>query len=291
MRRLHLGAVVIIALSAGVLTAAEQLGPLDGTVLALRSSYVNAQSVGIVSKILVEEGQEVQRGEVLAELAAEVDRANWQLAFLQSQDDSNLRIAEAQLQQAEKDLARDKGLFESGTLRETDYERTRYAYDLAVLEVSARERELERLQAIADLRKATLEQSFIRAPFGGVVAAKLVELGETTYPLERRLFHLIDISKVYVEVHPDIALLKDLSVGMRAIVTTTLYPEAKLEGTVTFIAPAADVASGGRTFGFKVLVDNAGGLLRPGMKASATLDLSAEPVEQETSSPEVEAAK
>ena len=177
MRRMQVSAALIVALCAGASTAAERIGPLDGSVFALRSSYVNAQSIGIVSQILVEEGQRVEKGQILVQLANEVERANWELAFIQSKDDSNLRIAEARLEQAKKDLERDEGLYKKGTLRETDYEKTRYLCNLAELEVRARQRELERLKAVADLRKATLEQSSIRAPFNGIVAAKFIELG------------------------------------------------------------------------------------------------------------------
>jgi RND family efflux transporter MFP subunit len=149
--------------------------------------------------------------------------------------------------------------------------------------------ELKRLAALADLRKATLDQSSIRAPFSGIVAEKLIELGETTYPLDKRLFHIIDISKVYVDVHPEIALAKDISVGMKATVTTQHYPEERFPATVTFVSPAVDL--GGRSLGIKVLVDNAEGLLRPGMKASVSVELPSEDPEEGASPEGIEAAQ
>jgi RND family efflux transporter MFP subunit len=268
--------------------AGESVGPLDGTVLAFRSSYVNAETIGIVAEILVEEGQRVETGQELAQLSAEVERANYELALLQSRDDTALRITEANLKQAEKELERDEHLFKEGTIQEAAYEKTRYARDKASLEVESRKMELKRLAALADLRKATLDQSSLRAPFSGIVAEKLIELGETTYPLDKRLFHIIDVSKVYVDVHPEIALAKDISVGMSATVTTQHYAEKRFAATVTFVSPAVD--AGGRWLGIKVLVDNGEGLLRPGMKASVSVELPSEDPGEGASSEGIEAA-
>jgi len=254
----------LIAVSMAALASSGEEAATQGTVQALRSSYVNAEVVGNVAEILVEEGRRVEEGEVLCRLASAVQKANYDLASLQAKDETALDAARARLAQAERDLARAKTLGEGLAGSEVEVERARYNYDIAAIEVDAKEQELEQLRRVAALRKATLDQYTILAPFSGIVARKFIEVGETTYPLDKRLFHVIDISKVYVEAHPPISHLRDISKGMEVTVEARAVAGRTFTGEVTFIAPSAD--PGGRSFGIRAIVDNSEGLLMPEMK-------------------------
>ncbi len=249
--------------------SADDVQSLDGKVLAFRSSYMNAKIVGNVSQILVEEGQAVERGDVLLTLDDSVEAANYELARVQADDTTALQSAQALRDKTRKDLERTRGLVEKGTIRETELETAEYYHKLAQIQVDSAQKELDRLNKLVALRQAVRDQYTVCAPFSGIIAAKLIELGESSHPTDKRLFLLIDISKVYVEVHTDISLLSEITVGQGVAVTTELYPEKTFPGTVSFISPSADPASA--TFGFKVLVDNPESLLHPFLTASVSL--------------------
>jgi len=254
----------LIAVSMAAVASSSEEAAVQGTVQALRSSWVNAEVIGNVSEILVEEGRRVEEGEVLCRLSSAVQQANYDLARLQAEDETALDAARARLAQAERDLERAKTLGEGLAGSAVEVERARYNYEIAAIEVDAKERELEQLRRVAALRKATLDQYTILAPFCGIVAKKFIEVGETTYPLDKRLFHVMDISKVYVEAHPPISQLRNVRKGMEVTVKARAVADRTFTGEVTFIAPSAD--PGGRTFGIRAIVDNSEGLLMPEMK-------------------------
>lgn len=264
--------LIFAALAAAALGAggAEEPVVAPGTVRAFRSSYVNAEVVGNVSEILVEEGRRVEEGQVLCKLASAVQKANHDLAKLQAQDETALDATEKRLEQADRDLDRARKLDEGGTGSVVDLEKAQNARDVAAIEVEAQKKELEQLQIIAELRKATLDQYTIRAPFSGIVAEKSVEVGESTYPLDKRLFHIVDTRKVYIEAQPNMSLLGKVETGMQVTVKVRARPGRIFPAEITFIAPTADI--GGRSFGIKAIVDNSEGLLMPGMVAEVCFD-------------------
>lgn len=266
-RRLSMLLAAILATSGQAFAAVE--GPFDGTVHAFRSSQINAPVIANVERIEVEEGQRVNEGDVLCRLDESVAKASYDLALLQSEDDTPLKASRLRLAQAKRGLDRAKELLEEDTISPAELEDAQYAYDMADADVQRKAYDLTRLVAGAVLSKARLDQYTLRAPFSGIIAEKFVEIGEATYPLDKRLFHLIDISKVYVEAHPNVSVLKKVRVGMPAVVTTPLYPDRRFSATVTYISPALD--TGGEWFGFKVLVENDEGLLKHAMRVSVTL--------------------
>jgi RND family efflux transporter MFP subunit len=267
-----IGTALVFAALLSASAAGQEEGALEcsGTVLAYRSSFVNSQVIGTAKEILAEEGEHVEEGAPLCRLDSELEKANYEYTRQQSLDDTALLGAEKAFAQANRDLDR---LERSGAgVSEAEREHARYTRDIAEIQVAAEKLKLERLKRLTALRKVELDRNTISAPFSGIVARKFIELGETTYPLDKRLFQLIDISKVYVEVHADIELLRLISTGDAVSVVVDLYPEKTFPGTVTFIAPSADLGGGG--FAFKVLVDNPDGLLKPEMKACVRMPVA-----------------
>lgn len=269
--------LIFAALAAAALGAdgGEEPVVAPGTVQAFRSSYVNAEVIGTVSEILVEEGQRVEEGQVLCRLASAVQEANHDLAKLQAEDKTALDATVKRLEQADRDLERAEKLAQDGPGSVVDLEKAQNARDVTAIEVEAQGNELKQLEIIARLRKATLDQYTIRAPFSGVVAEKSIEVGESTYPLNTRLFHIVDTSKVYLKAQPNMSLLGKVETGMQVTATARNHPGRTFPAEITFIAPTADI--GGRSFEIKAIVDNSEGLLMPGMLATVCFDGSQAP--------------
>ncbi|MCD6405275.1 MAG: efflux RND transporter periplasmic adaptor subunit [Planctomycetes bacterium] len=274
----------LVALLVQAAPADEAAKPLGGTVKAYRSSYLNARTIGNVSVIYVDEGQFVEKGQPLLQMDDTLEQANYNLAKSQSEDKTALEAAEAFRDQRKRELDRNEKLWKKGTIEKASYEVVKYAYTAADIDVRAKQAHLDQLADLAAYRKAAADQYEVRAPFAGIIVEKLIEVGETTYPLDKRLFHLVDISKVYVEVYPDITFLKKIKVGLPVRVTTELYPQKEFHGRVSSISVSTEI--GGENFGFKVLADNPDGLLLPEMKASVTIEAGKESVQAPAAAPE-----
>jgi len=245
------------------LAAAAETG-LTGNVLPFRTSWVNAKTIGNVTEVHVHEGQKVNEGDALAQLDDEIERANCDITVLQAEDETGVEAARIQLAQAERDLNRAKTISEKGAGTPIELERAQYAYDVSLNAVKSKQLDHDRYVVAVKSRKTAVENCVVRAPFAGLVAVKAIEVGETTAPVDRKLFQIIDISKVYVDVHVETRLIRELGAGDTAAVTSDIFPDRRFAGAVSFISPATDL--GGHSIGMKLLVDNPDGVLRPGMK-------------------------
>lgn len=289
--------VAVVDLVDGV-TASGRVEPLARVAVMSRAS-------GILKELLVDEGDVVARGQVLAELDREQleaqlagDRAD--LASAEARlAAAGARVAEARVRLEDPELAfrrreaeRLRQLYESGdvTLREADEaERALSAVEfriaqaqaaLPVLEASVAEAEAEVASASAALERSetALREATIRCPMDGVVLVRSKEVGDGVSSIltaggnATQILTLGDLSEMYVEARVDEVDLGRIRTGMSAVVTVDAHRGRELAGEVLRIAPAGSVdANGIVTFEVRVSVEDPDGLLKPDMTADAKL--------------------
>jgi RND family efflux transporter MFP subunit len=194
----------------------------------------------------------------LAEL--QVDRAQEQLHLAEAQRDQialahqDVELAQRQvrLAQDQVDLARaGKGEVK---IRRGDVEAAAAGVKLAA--------------ASRDLASTTLSKSSVYAPISGLVSARLTEPGEYANPA-MPVFRLVDISRVYVNAVLSEADITRVSRGQQAAITLKGTAGARFVGQVVDITPSA--IPNQRNFIVRILVDNQGQVLRPGMSANVRI--------------------
>lgn len=124
------------------------------------------------------------------------------------------------------------------------------------------------IKALAETGTITPKYT-VRAPIAGRVIRRDVTLGELVRPDRDSLLVVADTSTLWVLVDVPEMRLKDVAVGATARITLAAFPGESFEGKVSFIS--ADLNEGTRTAQIRVEVDNAKGLLRPGMFAQAEI--------------------
>jgi membrane fusion protein (multidrug efflux system) len=233
-------------------TAAVETGSIareievSGTVEPLRSVGVNAQSAGALVAVNAEEGDFVQRGAVMArldarELQAQVEsaRANWEVA----------RDAFARAQQ----------LRERQVITQAEFDAARAA------EAAAR--------ASMDQLRTRIGYTVVRAPVGGVVTEKLVELGAVV-GAQTRLFTVAEVSTLVTRVGVSELDVGSLRVGQQARVMLDAYPGQQFQGRIRRIFPSADPTT--RLVPVEVaLTGEAATAARPGFLARVSFALGA----------------
>jgi len=228
---------------------------------------------------LIQEGDEVHRGEVLvslrqADYAAKVQEARAQLseaALNLNQANSQVQEGEAALRLAEANYNRARNLFEKQSLTRPDFDGAQAQLDTVRSRMDAA-RVLPKLahvksdaaQAMLHEAELAMDDSTLKAPMSGVVLKRLVEVGSLVGP-GSPAFAIADISSVKIVFGAPDSLLSHLKKGTAMTVTTESLP-GKFRGAVTLISPAADPRS--RVFDVELTVDNPGHRLKPGMVAS-----------------------
>lgn len=182
-----------------------------GEVRSLRAAKLAPGAGGEVVSIEVREGDRVEVGEVLVELDPRAAKARLRAAR------SNQRESDRELAQARRDAARAQSLGGS-VMAEAEIERETSRADT----LEARKR---RFGAEVEASRAELDDYRIIAPFTGILATRLVDLGQWVDPGETVL-ELISVDEVelLVDVRPE--LVGHLRVGGKA----SVYPSTALAG-------------------------------------------------------------
>ena len=221
----------------------------SGYVTARRQATVSSKVTGKVIEILIEEGMEVEEGQVLARLDV-------------SNVGAGLRLAEAQLGAARS------------TVRETEVRRDQAGIELRRQEKLVAERDRqpggagpgagrarcpggaastasERTSAVAERQVAVwrqqMEDRTIRAPFAGIVVAKNAQPGEMISPISAGggftrtgIGTVVDMSSLEIEVDVNEAYINRVRADQPVSATLDAYPDWRIPCHVIAVIPTAD---------------------------------------------------
>ncbi|MBQ7893306.1 MAG: efflux RND transporter periplasmic adaptor subunit [Alistipes sp.] len=213
----------------------------SGTVEEENGTAVSFPTGGTIRSIDVIVGQRVGAGQVLAT----VDPTSVQ---------SSYEAAKATLEQAQDAYARMKQLYDKGSLPEIQW-----------VEVQSKLQQAESMEQIA---RKNLDDCAIRAPFGGVISAKEMEVGQQAAP-GMPVVRVVKIDRVKVKIAVPEAEIADLKVGRKAEIRVAALGDKAFEGHVVEKGVAADPLS--HAYEVKLLVMNPTFELMPGMVTKTAL--------------------
>lgn len=201
---------------------------VNGRIAPLHLVEVKPSVGGELTEILVEEGDAVEQGNVLAR----IDSSRQQALVRQAM--AGLDAGLVGLSQADADLARAEALGQN--ISRTALGNARSAQQTAMQEVA-------RLKAIFDQIQIDLEKFTVLAPLSGTVLARNAEVGQSV-DLATPLFSVADLSQLVVETDVDEGYAALITPGLEAVLQLKGDIE-KLDGSVSFVAAQVDAATGG----------------------------------------------
>jgi RND family efflux transporter MFP subunit len=219
-----------------------------GYVVARRMATVSAKVTGRVREVLIEEGQKVEEGQVLARLDpvdAEAQRAlsASQLAASESQ----IASVQAQLKEAEANAARLSTLVAQKLVSRAQYEQAVAARDALRAQTATARRNAQVARDGLRIAGNGVDNTIVRAPFAGVVIAKSAQPGEIVSPLSAGggftrtgIGTIVDMDSLEVEVEVGEAYIGRVKPGMPTETVLNAYQDWKIPGKVIAIIPAAD---------------------------------------------------
>ena len=220
----------------------------SGYVTARREATVSSKITGKVTDVSIEEGMKVQEGQILARLDDTNVKASLQLAQAQLVSARNaLAETRVRIREAEQELERQAGLLKNKIATQADYDHA----EAAALALKAR---LEQQQAevlVAEKQMATwqqqLEDTVIRAPFGGIVTSKNAQPGEMISPISAGggftrtgIGTIVDMQSLEIEVDVNESYINRVEPGQPVEATLDAYPDWKIPCKVIAIIPTAD---------------------------------------------------
>jgi membrane fusion protein, multidrug efflux system len=218
---------------------------VSGIVEPLRTIGVNSQLSGAVTSVLVQEGDRVRRGTVLARMDSREIAAQFASA------EASFEVARAAYERAEQ-------LRERRVITLPEYERERTAYAAA--------------RAQVDQLRTRLSYATITAPLDGVITEKRVESGDVVGN-QARLFDLADVSQLVARVGVSELDIVELEQGDHVTITLDAHPNRALRGRIRRVFPSADPTT--RLVPVEVVFDTESArFARPGFLARVTFNLA-----------------
>ena len=217
---------------------------LVGALEAEESVVIRSETGGIIEKVEFEEGHEVQAKALLFRLRDAEER-------------SRLNEAQARLVLAEEEFRRAAVLAGKNSLSQAELDRAKAQRQVAEAQRIRREVELNRTE--------------IRAPFEGVLGARLVSPGDRIDP-DTALVRIDAVDRLRLIFSlPEIALAL-ARVGMKMEVKVVPFPNEQFSGEVYFVAPSLEPRN--RRLLIKAKVPNPDHRLRAGMFANIRVEIA-----------------
>jgi RND family efflux transporter MFP subunit len=250
---LFLGSRRPVEVETAVARSAAEGGPasvLDasGYVTARRIATVSSKITGKVREVMIEEGQRVEEGEVLATLDP-VD-ADAQRALATSQlaaAESNLAEAQAQLTLADRTLRRQRELAAQKLIAANLLDAAIADRDSRAARLASLRRSVQVARDQVAIAGISVENTVIRAPFSGVIVTKAAQPGEMISPISggggsirTGIGTLVDMDSLEVQVDVNEAYIGRVQPKMPVEAVLNAYPEWKIPGAVIAIIPTAD---------------------------------------------------
>jgi RND family efflux transporter MFP subunit len=185
----------------------------NGTFVPFTELDFLSENAGRVSKIYVDEGDRVSKGQVLARIDAEILN-------------TDRETAEAALQNALRDEARYSSSFQTGGVTQQQLDQAKLAVRNARLRLQSSQRRVS--------------DASIKSPINGIVNKRYIEVGAFVTAQGTQLFELVDVSRLKLRVNVNESQVANLSVGDKVQIKSNVFPADNFEGKITFIAAKAD---------------------------------------------------
>lgn len=244
---------------------------VDGSLEMPNKAYLSFGVTGTVSEVLVSEGSNVTKGQVLARLDAPSLRSSVDLAELQ------VKVAQEQVKQARAqydialvnlDNAGKSPLGESKEVLELRVDMAKASWETAKLNLEVTKLNLQ-------TAKLNLEKATIVAPFAGIIADITISQGKeiAAGTLATPAITLVDTRSIQMRGFIDEIDVAMVKIGQAASITLDALPNKGLDGKVAFVSPTGTVRAGIVSYETKITLENPAANLRDGMTATAEVIL------------------
>ena len=242
---------------------------------------VSAEATGVVEPINVIEVKSKSSGQIVAmpveigtyvkanDLLVQLDTRDTRNAYAQAKADLDAALIKLRVSRTARDRAAQ--LFKERIITSAENEAAEVDYANSQATVL-------RNRAALDLRAQSLEEATVRAPVGGTIIEKPVALGQViasgtgTAGGGTTILKMADLTKIRVRTLVNETDIGNVRSGLPATVTVDAFPDRPFTGVVEKIEPQATIQQSVTMFPVLVSIDNASGLLMPGMNGEVSIE-------------------
>jgi len=228
--------------------AANTVLNASGYVTARRQATVSSKFTGKIMEVMIEEGMQVEKDQVLARLDDVNIHASYALAEAQLRSsETSRKETEALLIEARAIFKRTQNLVDRKLASEAEMDRARAGSASLAAQLEHKQADVHVAEKQLDVYRQQLEDTIIRAPFAGVVVAKNAQPGEMISPnsagggfTRTGIGTIVDMGSLEIEIDVNEAYINRVKAGQKVVATLDAYPDWSIPCHVIAIIPTAD---------------------------------------------------
>ncbi len=261
--------VAVLWLTPAFVVSAQTLEPanraLDCMIEPKTIAEIGSADEGIIEEILIERGDRVSEGQILARLESSRETLAVELARLEAEQDVEVRSRRARVDYLRGEAQRAEKLFQKRIVSNQALDEAMVEQEISLLDLESAG--LRRKVATVELAlaEANLERRTIKSPIDGIVTEVSKAPGEYIHE-QSPLLILARIDVLNVEVFVPVPRYGDITLDQTAIVEPVAPIGGRYEAVVDVVDRVFDAASG--TFGVRLRLDNPDGHLPGGIRCS-----------------------
>ncbi len=266
-------------------TAYSPIPAVDCVINPYRVVDIASPVAGVIENVYVERSQQVDAGQVLAQLEASVERANVELARYRAGIRSEIGLGEVNIVFDRQRKKRVDSLLEEQNISAENADQIEREVQLSKWKLK-QAREMADIRRL-ELRKAEeqLRQKSIAAPFDGFVLDTFKYRGE--YVEDQAILRLAQLDPLVIEAIVPMENFGEIQPGMQAEIVAEVLLKDRLQGEVIAVDRIGDTAS--NTFGVKLRMPNPDNRIPAGLKCVVKfLQMAEAPPASETAAPTVD---
>ncbi|HAK88359.1 MAG: hypothetical protein A2077_06845 [Nitrospirae bacterium GWC2_46_6] len=225
---------------------------------------VGARISGRVEKLFANIGDVVKKGQVIAQLEQEDLKARV------NETKMNLKIIEANLDLAQKNLQRMRNLYAKDFV-------SKDKVDVAERDYNAAKAQVNQIMETIKYNETQMSYANIYAPISGVIASVATQQGETVSASSLNVptfVTIVDLNRLEIYAYVDETDIGRINPGLEATFTVDSFPEKDFKGKVSAIYPKATIQDNVVYYITLVSIENPEGKLKPDMTVNATIYLN-----------------
>lgn len=250
--------------------------PITGELKPIREVSLKSRVGGNVVELKVDEGDRVKKGQLIARVEANNQRAQLEGAA------ASVELAEAQkaravadLERLQRDQARIEGLYAKGAIDKKTLDDIRSNVRLAQVGVQSADAQIRQASASRSAARNSVAETVYRAPFDGVVSKRGVQLHEYLDTMKNReIVAIVDNSAMELQAAVAGDLGAGLEQGAKVEFEVSALPGRAITGAVFAVSPVMDPRT--RTIKLRVRIPNGDGRLKGGMYATGFVQIGGE---------------
>jgi RND family efflux transporter MFP subunit len=232
----------------GGASAGASMLDASGYIVARRQATVASKTIGRVTDVSIEEGQRVEKDQIIARL----DDSNAKAALEQAraslaQAEANLRASQVAFDDAKPIFKRNEQQMNAGVISAQTFDNAHAAYNATEQDLAVRTRGVALARAGVEVAQRNLDDTIVRAPFSGIVTVKAAQAGEIVSPssagggfTRTGIGTIVDMDSLEVEVDVSENFINRVRPTQPASVKLNAYPDWDIPAQVIAVIPTAD---------------------------------------------------